>query len=163
MKTLTLLFATLLLALVSSSCKSTPPKATTLTSLDEAKNSFQPINDLADSIFWHATDTCMRENSDSGQISKLENFLAEHECEVMEIKEISDDKNHYFTAITKIHNPKYPNAWYQISYEEAGKGWQSTDCKLISDGHEMNYFEGRFLSATNLKPYIDAATASLVK
>ena len=153
-----------LASLALTSCQSEKPKASQFSDKNAAKADFQNIADVGDVIFWHATDKCLRENSEGlSQMSTLEDFTKKHECEIMDVKQVVDDKNKSFVATVKIHDPKVSTAWYELTYEEAGDGWQAIDGKLMTGGHEMNYFEGQFLSATNLKPYVDAATKEHMK
>lgn len=150
---------TSLFILFLSSCKSNSPSQ--FSDVATARESFQKIATVADSIFWHATDKCLRENSEGlKQMTTLDGFTVEHECEIIDV---SAGKNKTYLATVKIHKPKVKSSWFELTYQEAGKGWKAIDGKLIMDGHEMNYFAGQFLSTTNLKPYVDEATASLAK
>ena len=136
-------------------CKSEPPKVSSFTSVEAARADFDKLVQVADRIFWRATDSCMLDSgSGMRQIPEPE-FTEAHQCKQVELVEVKKNGRAYYVGTVQIFNPETPTQWFKIELEEAGQGWKGVDCTLIMDGHEMNYFEGRFLSATNLKPYID--------
>lgn len=149
----------LILSLSLVACQTEEVKKSRLTDEATAKIDFQKIATHADTIFWNATDRCIRENSSGlSQTVTVEDFEGRHDCEIIEVREVIDGDHRSFIAKVRLKDPKVPTTWFDLTYEEAGKGWDSIDAILVMDGHEMNYFEGRFLSLTNLKPYLDKAT-----
>ena len=153
-----LLWAAVVLLL--SGCDSPEVKSSKFLTASNAKDDFAPLAEGGAAIFWQATDQCLRENSGGmSQMTTFEDFTKKHSSELVEVKQVYQKRSRVFQARVKIHDPETPLVFYELVFEEGGKGWQAIDGFLMVEGHEMNYFEGGFLSATNLKPYVDEASA----
>jgi hypothetical protein len=158
--------AILLGFLLLESCKPNSPETTKTTSFSdiaEARQDFERIAYIADEIFWRATDRCMRDSgSGMSQVPKQE-FLSVHENKITNLVEVTNRGNRAFVGTAKIFSSDSPDEWFEMEFESSGREWVSRDCKLIMKGHEMNYFDGHFLSQTNLKHYVDEAITHVLK
>ncbi len=125
------------------------------TSTDTAKPQLDKLMTVFPSLYWYASDACMRETSRSGgQAQKHDDFVKDNRANVSKIEETDIKGSNVLKAEVRLLDPKEPNEhWiFEFVYTEgrwnAHTAYKYFGLKRTFDLYEADPFMG------SMKPYI---------